>query len=142
MTDRSGGYPSRSPPSSDEMLRLIVESANDVAIIAIDGDGYVISWNAGAERLLGYAADEIVGHDGAIVFAPEDRAAGVPEKERADARAKGRTEDERWHVRKDGARFWASGIVTPLADGSGFVKIFRDLTERRVAQEQLRKSEE
>jgi PAS domain S-box-containing protein len=124
------------------MLRLVVESATDFAIIAMDGKGDVTTWNVGAERLLGFAEGEIVGHNGDVVFTPEDRAAGAPQRERDEAGAKGRAEDERWHIRKDGSRFWGSGIMMPLADGSGFLKIMRDLTARRAAQEQLRESEE
>lgn len=132
----------RKPPNSDEMLRLVVESATDFAIIAMDERGAVTSWNVGAERLLGFAEDDIIGRDGDIVFTPEDRAAGVPQKERDGARDKGRAEDERWHIRKEGSRFWGSGVMMPLADGIGFLKIMRDLTERQAAQEQLRGSEE
>jgi len=132
----------RDPPTSDELLRLVVESATDFAIIAMDDGGKVTSWNIGAGRLLGYAEDEILGGDGDIVFTPEDRAAGAPERERLEAAARGRAEDERWHQRKDGSRFWGSGLLMPLADGSGFVKIMRDLTERRTAQEGLREREE
>jgi PAS domain S-box-containing protein len=141
VTDETG-CPERNPPSSEELLRLVVESATDFAIIAMDGQGKVTSWNFGAERLLGFVEGEIIGGDGDVVFIPEDRAAGAPEKERAEARAKGRAEDERCHQRKDGSRFWGSGLLMPLADGSGFVKILRDLTERRAAQERLRESEE
>jgi PAS domain S-box-containing protein len=129
-------------PTSEELLRLVVESATDFAIVAMDPRGAVTSWNAGAARLMGYAEDEIVGRDGDVMFTPEDRAAGAPERERADARSKGRAEDERWHQRKNTSRFWGSGLLMPLADGSGFVKIMRDLTERQVAQEQLRDSEQ
>lgn len=142
VTDDPVSRPERGAPSSDEMLRLLVESATDFAIMALDRQGVVTSWNVGAERLLGYAADEIVGRDGDIVFTPEDRAAMAPQKEREEGRARGRAEDERWHVRKDSSRFWGSGAIMPLADGSGFVKILRDLTKRRNAEEQLRKSEE
>jgi PAS domain S-box-containing protein len=120
----------------------MVESATDFAILAIDTTGTVTSWNIGAEHLLGFAEDEIVGRDGDVVFTPEDRLFGAPEKERALALENGRAEDERWHVRKNGSRFWGSGLMMPLADGSGFVKILRDLTERRAAQERLRDSEE
>jgi PAS domain S-box-containing protein len=108
----------------------------------MDEQGRVTSWNVGATRLLGFVDDEITGRDGDVIFTPEDRAASAPEKERAEARANGRAQDERWHVRKDGSRFWGSGLLMPLADGRGFLKIMRDLTERRAAQEQLRKSEE
>ncbi|WP_363352446.1 PAS domain S-box protein [Methylocystis echinoides] len=129
-------------PGSDELLRLLVDSATDFAIIAMNSRGEVTSWNAGAERLLGYREEEILSHSGDVIFAPEDCAAGVPERERAEARARGRAEDERWHQRKDGSRFWGSGVMMRLADGSGFVKIFRNLTERRAAEQRVRESEE
>lgn len=93
-------------PGSDELLRLAVESATDFAIFSMDPDGLVTGWNVGAERLLGYEEEEIVGRDGDVIFTPEDRAAGVPDAERAEALAQGRAEDERWHMRKDGSRFW------------------------------------
>jgi len=128
--------------SSDELLNLVVESATDLAIIALDMRGVVRSWNLGAERLLGYAESEILGKDGDIIFTAEDRAAGAPERERTVTLAQGRAEDERWHVRKDGSRFWGSGLLMPLADRSGFVKVMRDLTIRKIKDEQLRTSEE
>lgn len=129
-------------PGSDELLRLVVESATDFAIIAMDKAGVVTGWNTGAERLLGFVENEIIGHTADVIFVPEDRAIGGAEHERAGARTKGRAEDERWHQRKDGSRFWGSGVMMALADGSGYVKIFRDLTERREAEERVRKSEE
>src|SRR4051812_14507132 len=103
---QKGQQPGQSPPSSDELLRLIIESATDYAIIALDRQGGITSWNVGAERLTGFAGDEIIGADGDVLFMPEDRAAGAPESERAIARARGRASDERWHLRKDGSRFW------------------------------------
>lgn len=130
-------------PSSEELLKLIVESATDFAIVAIDPGGTVISWNSGAERLLGYASDEILGRSADTIFTPEDCAAGIPQDERTRAAAHGRAKDERWHVRKDGSRFWGSGLLMPLADPAvGFVKIFRDRTRRRNAEAALRVSEE
>lgn len=142
MTDEAREPPDPGAPGSDELLRLVVESVTDFAIVATDPDGRVTGWNTGAERLLGYAADEIVGRDGNIIFTPEDRAAGAPEAERAQALAVGRAEDERWHIRKDGSRFWGSGLQMPLADRRrGFVKLMRDLTERHEAEARLRESE-
>src|SRR4051812_28446057 len=99
MTDDRSPQSRRVSPSSDELFRLMVESATDFAILAIDRTGTVTSWNIGAEHLLGFAEDEIVGRDGDVVFTPEDRLFGAPEKERALALANGRAEDERWHVR-------------------------------------------
>src|SRR4051812_26970596 len=98
------------------MLRLVVESSTEFAIYTIDPVGVVTSWNIGAERLLGWSAQEILGRDGDVIFTPEDRAAGAPEGERRCARDRGRAEDERWHRRRDGSRFWSSGLLTPLAD--------------------------
>lgn len=127
----------------NDMLRLMVESATDFAIIAQDPNGRVISWNAGAERLLGYRTDEIIDHSGDVFFTADDRAAGVPERERATALRTGRAEDERWHVRKDGATFWGSGLLMPLSDpSSGFVKIMRDRTAQRTAELALAATEE
>jgi PAS domain S-box-containing protein len=123
--------------SGEERLRLIVDSAIDYAIFTIDRTGFVTSWNTGAQRLLGYAENEIVGRDGRIIFTPEDREAGAPEWEIGKAVAAGRAENERWHVRKDGSRFWGSGLMMPLkASGElGLLKIMRDDTERRRADD-------
>ena len=141
--DKERGGRDRAVPASDELLRLVIESSTDFAIIAVDPAGKVTSWNIGAERLLGWAAQEILGRDGDVTFTPEDRAAGAPEAERRDALARGRAEDERWHLRKDGSRFWGSGLLTPLADReAGFVKIMRDRTEQRRAAEAIRESED
>jgi len=123
--------------ASEEQMRLILDSATDYAIFTLDRSGIVTTWNPGAERLLGYTNDEIIGHDGRIVFTPEDREAGAPEKEMSKAQNEGRAENERWHMRKDGSRFWGSGWMLPLkADGMpGFLKIMRDETERHQAEQ-------
>lgn len=124
------------------LFTQIIESATDFAIFAMDSNGTVTSWNVGAERLFGYAEGEILARSGDVVFTPEDRAAGAPEAERRRASVDGRAEDERWHLRKDGSRFWASGLLMPLGDSAaGFVKITRDRTEQYRAEEQLRASE-
>jgi len=124
---------------SEERFGRLVEAAKDYAIYMTDADGRVETWNEGAERLFGYAEGEIVGRDGSVLFVPEDREAGAPEREQEKARTEGRAEDERWHLRKDGTRFWASGFVRPILDGEGdligFSKVARDLTERRRAEE-------
>ncbi|MBD1812646.1 PAS domain S-box protein [Microcoleus vaginatus DQ-U2] len=126
-------------------LQLILDSAKDYAIFTQDIDGHVTSWNAGAERVLGYSEAEIVGQDGRIIFTPEDSAAGKPELERHLALTQGKAVNERWHVRKDGSRFWGSGLVMPLRDAGGevqgFLKIMQDKTERRQIEEALRQSE-
>lgn len=118
--------------ASEEQLRLIFDSATDYAIFTVDRDGIVTTWNRGAERLLGYTDSEIIGEDGRIVFTAEDREAGEPEKEISKALTEGRALNERWHMRKDGSRFWGSGLMLPLkATGTpGLLKIMRDETAR------------
>jgi PAS domain S-box-containing protein len=124
---------------AEERLRLILESARDYAIFALDLGGKVVSWNAGAERVFGWAEADILGRDAAVLFTPEDRAAGVPELEMGKAREAGRAEDERWHVRKDGSRFFASGVLTLIRDGElrGYTKVARDITARKLAEEAM-----
>jgi PAS domain S-box-containing protein len=129
-------------PPRDSVLALAATIANDYAMIVMDPSGRVQSMNQGAQRILGYSADEFVGVSADMIFVPEDLAQNRAELERARALAEGRAEDERWHVRKDGTRFWASGVLTLLPDGAGFIKIMRDLTERRAAEEALKVSEE
>lgn len=132
---------------SEEMFRLIVSNIKDYAIIVLDPEGQVISWNGGAQRIKGYATDEILGQHFSVFYPPDDLAAGKPDIELSRARKEGRFEDESWRVRKDGSRFWANVVVTPLNDDTGrlrgFVKITRDVTERkRAEQEILRRSQE
>lgn len=125
---------------SEARFRLIVESAQDFAIFTADFEGRVTSWNSGAERILGYAAGEILGRSGAVLFTPEDQAAGWPDIEMRTALAEGNAESERWHVHKGGSLFWASGLMMPLRGegGSvrGFLKILRDHTDKRREEEQ------
>lgn len=143
MGQQTGHAPAGQAPASDELLRLVFESARDYAIFSMDPQGHVTSWNAGAERLLGYAAHEIMGQSADVLFTPEDRAAGAAQEERRRALATGRAEDERWQQRKDGSRFFASGLMMPLADRRfGFVKILLDRTDRHHADQQLRDAEE
>lgn len=127
---------------SEAKLRMILESAKDYAIITLDHAGYVTSWNTGAQRVLQYEESEIVGQRGHIIFTPEDQAARKPEEEIYKALTKGRGENERWHVCKDGSRFWGSGLMMPLQDDAGeiqgFLKIMQDKTEQRNAQEALK----
>lgn len=123
---------------TERLHRILLESAVDYAIFTAGTDLRVTSWNAGGERLLGWTADEIIGRSGEIVFTPEDRARDAPRREAEIALAEGRAVNERWHLRKDGSRFWGSGLVMPLRDGErpiGFVKIMRDRTERRQAEQ-------
>ncbi len=131
---------------SEERLRLTVESAVDYAILMLDPNGHVVSWNAGAERIKGYRAEEILGRHFSQFYAREDVERGKPQHELEVATAEGRLEDEGWRVRKDGSTFWANVIITALRDESGalrgFSKVTRDMTERKRAQEALRQSEE
>jgi PAS domain S-box-containing protein len=132
----------RTLKESQERLRLMVESVTDYAIITLDTRGVVSSWNAGAERVFGYAEAEIVGRGFDVLFTPEDRAAGAPAQEQATAARDGRAADERWHLRQDGSRFFASGTLTPVRAGDGpllgFTKVTRDITERKRAEEALK----
>jgi len=122
----------------EEFYRLLMENIKDYAIILLDPDAYITSWNVGAESILGYQAAEIVGQPGSCIFTPGDIDNQVPEQEVATAAAAGRAEDERWHMRKDGTRFWASGMLMALRDEAGqlrgFLKIVRDFTERKQAE--------
>ncbi|HXS73412.1 MAG TPA: HWE histidine kinase domain-containing protein [Rhodanobacteraceae bacterium] len=121
-------------------LQHIIDSAKEYAIITLDRDGRIASWNKGAQRLLGYAEAEVLDQPGAIFFTPEDRAAHAPEREMARASKQGRAANERWHLRKDGSRFWGSGVMLPVADGEpdAYLKIFRDGTAERQSEERQR----
>src|SRR5947199_260130 len=152
MTPRNRSGPSPEPRDvatelrdSEQPFRLIVESVQDYAIFMLDVTGRVTSWNVGAQRIKGYSAEEIVGEHFSRFYLPEDVQARKPERELQVAAAEGRCEDEGWRVRKDGSRFWANVVVTPLrgADGAllGFAELSRDLTERRGAETALRQSE-
>ncbi len=127
--------------ASEEHLRLIFESLTDYAIFTLDLDGRVSSWNRGAERLLGYRESEVLGESADLIFTEQDRRENVPRRELETAREHGESSDDRWHARKDGSQFWASGVATPLMGSReharGFVKILRDQTESKHAQEQL-----
>ena len=137
---------SRIPSLTWDDSRLLIESVVDYAIFMLDVDGRVATWNAGAEKIKGYSADEIVGEHFSKFFPPEDVAAGRPERELEVAREQGRTEAEGWRVRKDGTRFWANAVITALRDESrrlrGYAKVTRDLTDRKAAEEGLRRAEE
>jgi PAS domain S-box-containing protein len=127
-----------------ERLRLVVENSRDYAIFSTGLDRRVTSWNVGAKGILGYTEAEILGKVADIIFAPEDRAAGVPEVGAQTALVQGRALDERQHTRKDGSRFWGSGVLTVIHDTVnepvGFIKILRDQTEARTARQELESS--
>jgi len=131
---------------SERNFRLLVQSVTDYAIYMLDPNGTVASWNAGAERIKGYTAQEIIGEHLSHFFTPEDRDAGVPILALKIAREIGRYESEGWRVRKDGSRFWALAVIDAVRDEQGdligFAKITRDMTEKRDAQIQLQRAQE
>jgi two-component system CheB/CheR fusion protein len=120
----------------EERLRLLIDSAVDYAIFTTTDEGVIDSWNTGAERMFGYRASEIIGRHFEILFTPEDQANLVPKLVLEEARDRRRAADERWHMRKDGSRFFVSGVTTRLGEGPGlgFAKIARDLTSRQQAE--------
>lgn len=124
-----------------ERYRLLFEATVDYAIFHLNPSGMVETWNTGAERIFGYPASEILGRHGSMLFTPEDNLQGIPEQEIRSAAQTGRAEDSRWHLRKDGSRFWANGVMVGLRDESGTVvglaKIIRDDSDRKRSQEQL-----
>jgi len=126
--------------------QLLVDAVTDYAIYMLDADGYVVSWNAGAQRLKGYSAQEIVGCHFSQFYPEPDVQAGMPARTLATAEREGRFEAEGWRIRKGGERFWAHVVVDPVRSPTGellgFAKVTRDLTERRKAEESLRRSEE
>ncbi|HZV63112.1 MAG TPA: EAL domain-containing protein [Methylophilaceae bacterium] len=125
------------------LLDSIYRSAVDFAIITFDKRGKVTTWNAGAEHITGFQAEEMIGEFADDMFTPEDRAAHVPSKEFLVALTTGRAADYRWHLRKNGTRFWADGVMTPILDERnihiGFVKIMRDVTEQKMAEADMHK---
>jgi two-component system CheB/CheR fusion protein len=131
---------------SEARFRLFVESVRDYALFQLDPMGLISSWNIGAERLLGYTEQEIIGQPFERIFTPPDVDAGSPQHEMENARSKGTSMDERWHVRKDGSIFFANGVLTTIRDSSGrlrgFSKIMRDITEAHRAELRLKDQEQ
>jgi diguanylate cyclase (GGDEF)-like protein/PAS domain S-box-containing protein len=131
---------------NEERFRLMVESVQDYAILMLDPEGNVATWNVGAQRIKGYEAEEIIGRHFSVFYPPSEIAVGKPQRELEIAAAEGRLEDEGWRVRKDGSRFWANVVITALRDETGVLrgygKVTRDITERRLAEDQLRVAEE
>ncbi|WP_294074102.1 PAS domain-containing sensor histidine kinase [Sphingomonas sp.] len=134
-----------SEPIADDPFRLLVQSVVDYAIYMLDTSGHVTSWNAGAERIKGFATHEILGKHFSTFYTDEDRAAGLPGRALETARSEGRYEADGWRVRKDGTRFWASVVMDAIKNDSGklvgFAKITRDMTEKRQVQQALMESE-
>lgn len=126
--------------ASEERFRLLLDNVKDYGIFFLDQQGRITGWSLGAEYILGYHEAEILGESASCIFTPEDLEQGADKEELLKAVTEGRAEDERWHVRKDGSRFWASGFVTPLLDESGqlrgFCKILRDFTEQKRGEDE------
>jgi len=129
---------------SDERFNSLMKGVKEYAIFCLDPLGYVVTWNAGAERLKGYRAEEIIGQHFSVLYPREDVMSGNPEQELAEAAQRGQSEDEGWRVRKDGSRFWANVVITALRDPGGnlhgFAKLTRDMTERHQKEETLTKA--
>lgn len=129
---------------SEQRFRLLVDSVRDYALFQVDLNGVIQSWNLGAQRLLGWTEQEAIGKDMSLVLIPEDVAPSEHRWELEHARTHGRAEDERWHLRKDGSRFFASGVLTQVCDSQGnilgFAKVMRDMTARREHEEQLKQA--
>ena len=132
--------------TDDGRYKLLVDAITDYAVYMLDRDGYVSSWNPGAERFKGYRPQEIIGEHFSRFYTLEDRAAGVPTRALNQAVTEGRFEQEGWRLRKDGSRFWAHVVIDPIrlptGEVIGFAKITRDLTERKAAEQALRSSEQ
>lgn len=126
---------------SNQVFRLLVDSVRDYAVFVLDPEGFVITWNAGAQAIKGYTRDEILGQHFSKFYLPEAVQSGWPTRELALAEKEGRFSDEGWRVRKDGTSFWASVIITPLRDPdgqlAGFAKVTQDMTERRKWEERI-----
>ena len=137
---------SDSLPAVDDRYRLLVDAITDYAIYMLDREGFVTSWNPGAQRFKGYVPSEILGEHFSRFYTDDDLAAGTPARALRIAAKEGRFEQEGWRVRKDGTQFWAHVVIDPVRSPSGelmgFAKITRDLTERKKAEETLRRSEE
>ncbi|HTJ17974.1 MAG TPA: PAS domain S-box protein, partial [Steroidobacteraceae bacterium] len=134
--------PRQPPPAyGEELFHQFVHTVQDHAIFAMDSQGRIVRWNAGAEVIMGFAADDVIGRELPDIFTQEDCDAGIPRLELETARRMGRAADERWHVRKDGSRFWGMGAVTALrgSDGAllGYGKIVADRTDLKELQDTL-----
>jgi PAS domain S-box-containing protein len=131
---------------NEEQFRLLVQGVTDYALYMIDPEGYVSSWNAGAERIKQYSADEIIGQHFSKFYTEGDRLKGEPQKALDTARRAGRFEKEGWRVRKNGTQFWANVVIDPIRDETGtligFAKVTRDITERKETQKTLEQARE
>lgn len=132
----------REPPdallASPRKVGSVLENLKDHAIFLLDSEGMICSWNHGSERVFGFKDTDAIGKSFATIFTPEDVRAGIPERELTTAQAEGKAEDERWHQRKDGSRFWASGAVVPVTGENGeqqYIKVVRDATDRKRSED-------
>jgi PAS domain S-box-containing protein len=132
--------------TDDGRYRLLIEAVTDYAIYMLDREGIVISWNPGAQRFKGYEASEIIGQHFSRFYSEEDQNSGLPQRALETARRTGKFESEGWRVRKDGSQFWAFVVIDPIRSRSGevigYAKVTRDLTERKQAEQVLKRSEE
>ena len=132
--------------AGDRRFELLVNAITDYAVYLLDEDGFVASWNRGAQRFKGYTADEIIGRHFSVFYTPEDRADNLPARALRTAAEEGRFEQEGWRVRKDGTRFWTSIVIDPVRDEDGvligYAKITRDITDKLEAARKLRESEQ
>lgn len=121
--------------NSRHCFEIMVQELKEYAIFGIDTKGRVATWNSGAERIFGWTEEELLGGAADIIFTPEDKEANAPQIEMNEATANGRAADERWHLRKDGSRFWASGVLSAIRlddELLGYVKVVRDKSEQRI----------
>jgi PAS domain S-box-containing protein len=131
-------------PGLDECWKSLVHSTTDYAFLLLSDENRILAWNQGAQLLFGYTEGEVIGQSGSLLFTPEDRDAGAPQQEFLRALSEGRAEDERWHIRKDGSRFRASGVLSAVRDSEGQLlclgKIQRNVTDRERSRERLEQS--
>jgi len=138
--DRLRTAPAGSVHEQIDWMHLVFDNTTDYALIITDPHGIITQWKGVAESILGWTAQDATGKSIALIFTPEDKAGGRPEQELALARQQGRADDKRWHLRRDGTLFYADGVMVPLVDHGtlrGYAKIFRDVTERKLADEKL-----
>jgi PAS domain S-box-containing protein len=140
LSDKARSLIEDKSAQGEEQFRLLVESLRDYAIFMVDANGYITSWNVGAERIKGYRAEEIIGQHFSCFYSEEEAKSRKCEWELEVAAKEGRFEDEGWRVRKDGSRFWANAVISRMVDRNGtligFVKVTRDLTQRRALEEE------